>query len=112
MTITWDVYLSTAAESDFSGIIRWTAKNFGAGQAAIYAEMIASAMATLADGPDVLGAKRRDDLGAGIGVLHIGRSGLRGRHILAFRVGPSKTIEIIRILHDSMDLPGHLDVSH
>jgi toxin ParE1/3/4 len=50
----------------------------------------------------------RDDIVPGLRVLHVGRSGRRGRHFLIYRAAGDREIEIIRILHDSMDLRRHL----
>jgi len=39
------------------------------------------------------------------------RQGRKGRHIVLFRVGPDQdreAIEVLRILHDAMDLQRHL----
>jgi toxin ParE1/3/4 len=59
----------------------------------------------------VPGAKPRDDIAPGLRSLHVARSGRKGRHIIIFRArGSDKTavIEVLRILHDAMDLPRHL----
>jgi toxin ParE1/3/4 len=38
----------------------------------------------------------------------VAREGRRGRHFVLFRAGPEQTIEVLRILHDAMDLSRHL----
>jgi len=43
--------------------------------------------------------------------LHVARHGRRGRHFVVFRVGRESdhgVIEVLRLLHDSMDLQRHL----
>ena len=45
---------------------------------------------------------------AGLRTLHVARHGRRGSHFLMYRVAPKFTIEIVRILHESMDLGRHL----
>jgi toxin ParE1/3/4 len=65
----------------------------------------------LAGGPNVIGAKARDDIGKGILTLHVARQGRKGRHFVVFRIGHDKgreVIEVLRLLHDAMDLPRHL----
>lgn len=108
----WAVRLTSAAEVDFENILRWTAGQFGAHQARTYARTLTLAIEALHQGPDVLGATFRDDVAPGVRVLHVARSGRKGRHFIVFRVqeaGDSAAIEVLRILHDAMDLPRHLE---
>ena len=107
----WDVRLAAKARADFRGIIDWTIEHFGDGQAATYTTTITAALRTLKAGPDVVGVKSRDDLGKGLLILPIGRSGRRGRHLIVFRVASNlnaRTLQVLRILHDAMDFPRHL----
>lgn len=103
----WPVRLSAAAEADFHNIIRWTFENFGENQARAYADVLSSAIAALADGPEILGAKERVDIAQGIFTLHTAREGRKGRHFVMYRVhGPG--IDVLRLLHDTMDIKRHL----
>ncbi len=104
----WTVRLSGVAEADYDDILRWTAGRFGAAQAVSYAELLAATLARLERGPNIPGARPRDEIGAGLRALHVGR---RGRHIILFRVGSeaARTIDVLRILHDAMDLARHVD---
>jgi toxin ParE1/3/4 len=88
-------------------IVRWTAVTFGAAQAVRYRETIRQAMRELASGPLIPGSKSREEIWPGARTIHIARGGRRGRHFLLFRVVGDQTIEISRILHDSMDLRRH-----
>ena len=65
------------------------------------------AIGELRAGPDIVGAKARDEVMRGLRTLHVARHGRRGRHFLMFRT-QKQTIEIVRILHDSMELSRHL----
>ena len=103
----WTVRLGRQAEQDYLEILQWTTKTFGKGQARIYAETMARAIEALEDGPDVVGARTCDDIQPGIRTLHIARQGRAGRHFVVFRVTGSE-IDVLRLLHDSMDLPRHL----
>jgi toxin ParE1/3/4 len=103
----WRVRLGAGAERDFANILRWTRKNFGAPQARLYRETITLAIRELAQGPDLRGSKRRDDIMQGLRMLHVARHGRRGRHLLLYRVLDPSVIEIGRILHDSMDVQRH-----
>lgn len=103
----WTVRLAAAAEHDFHQIIRWTHQQFGEAQARAYALTLSTALQALTAGPDLVGIRQRDELRKGVLALHISRLGRKGRHFLIFRVR-SPHIDVLRILHDSMDFPRHL----
>ena len=107
----WTVRLSAAAEADYRQILRWTAENFGLPQARIYADTISSALTALSAGPAIVGVKERSEIGTNIWTLHVARNGHRGRHFVMFRVGSLReqnVIDVLRLLHGSMDLERHL----
>jgi toxin ParE1/3/4 len=107
----WPVRLAAAAEVDFHNILLWTAERFGAAQARVYAETLSMALEALAAGPTVSGAKARDDIARGVFTLHVARRGRKGRHFVVFRIGRhegGEVIDVLRLLHDSMDLPRHV----
>jgi toxin ParE1/3/4 len=107
----WTIRLAAAAEQDFREILRWTAENFGRGQARAYARTLSTALHDLARGPSIMGARLREDIDPGIRILHVARKGRKGRHLVVFRVAPPPSepaIDVLRLLHDSMDLPRHL----
>ncbi|MGY3615954.1 toxin ParE1/3/4 [Bradyrhizobium sp. USDA 10063] len=104
----WRVHLGATAEVDFANILKWTTENFGARQSRVYRDTLVQAIGELADGPDVAGSQARDEIMPGLRTLHVARRGRRGSHFLMYRVGPKSTIEIVRILHDRMDLQRHV----
>jgi toxin ParE1/3/4 len=104
----WRVRLGAAAEVDFANILKWTTENFGARQSRIYRDTVVHAIGELADGPSAAGSRARDKIMAGLGTLHVARRGRQGSNFLMYRVAPNSTIEIVRILHDRMDLPRHI----
>ena len=104
----WRVRLGAAAELDFANILRWTTENFGVRQSRVYRDTLVQAIGELADGPNVAGSKARDEIIAGFRTLHVARRGRRGSHFLMYRAAPNSTIEIVRILHDRMDLRRHV----
>jgi toxin ParE1/3/4 len=107
----WTVRLSAAAEADFRQILRWTVERFGSAQARVYADTLSSALKALGAGPDIVGVKERPAIGSNIRTLHVARIGRKGRHFIMFRVGGSdgkNVIDVLRLLHDSMDLERHL----
>ena len=107
----WPVRLSASAEGDFQNILRWTAAQFGRAQARIYANTISDALQALSAGPEATHATRRDDIMPGLLFLHVARAGRKGRHFILFCVhtrGKEKHIDVLRLLHDSMDFIRHL----
>ena len=102
------VRLSTTAELDFANIVKWTAEKFGPEQARRYAAVLIEAIGELAAGPEIPGARQRDELMKGLWSIHIAHRKRRGRHFLLYRCLGDGTIEIGRILHDQMELARHL----
>lgn len=105
---TWKVRQTPGARRDSADIIRWTIHTFGPQQAETYAETIALALQSLRDGPATLGVKRRNDIAPDIFTLHVARNGRKGRHFVLFRVAGDEVIDVLRLLHDSMDLEARL----
>lgn len=108
MSRSWRVRLAQQAEFDLFEISKWTAENFGARQAEYYGEIVSLAIEALNDGPEILGSKARDEIGQGIRTLHVARHGRKGRHFVVFRVSDEGVLDVLRLLHDSMDLARHL----
>jgi len=107
----WTVRLSAAAEADFRQILLWTLDNFGSAQARAYADTLSSALKALNAGPAIIGVKERPEIGANIRTLHVARNGCKGRHFVMFRISSiqrADVIDVLRLLHDSMDLERHL----
>jgi toxin ParE1/3/4 len=105
--VAWSVRLAAAAETDFEAIIGWTLDQFGDVQARVYAEVLASAVEALAAGPNLPGVKARSEIGKHLFTLHVAREGRRGRHFVLFRIDATperRHIDVLRILHDAMDL--------
>jgi len=107
----WDVRLAALANVDFRNIFDWTYEQFGAKQALVYANTIMVALDALVDGPTTIGVKERTEIAKGLFTLSIARGGRRGRHFILFRVagkGRARTIEVLRLLHNAMDLERHV----
>ena len=111
MKPTGTIRLAVAAEQAYREILHWTVANFGQRQARTYAKTLTNALHDLAHGPAIIGVGRREDIGPGIHTLHVARKGRTGRHFVVFRIDCSRgenVIDVLRILHDSIDLPHHL----
>ena len=110
-THSWRVRLAAAAESDIANIVRWAAEQFGEPQARTYAETLSSALEALLEGPTTVGARAREDIGRGLFTMHVARRGRKGRYFVVFRIGrdqPGEIIEVLRILHEVIDLARHV----
>lgn len=112
MSPNWRVRLADQAEQDLLDITVWTVEHFGARQAEAYAETLSLALEALHDGPDVLGCALREEIGPGIRTMHVARPGRKGRHFVVFRASAEQTIDVLRLLHDSMDLSRHLSAAN
>jgi toxin ParE1/3/4 len=104
----WRILLSDEAEKDFLRILKYTADTFGEQQFAIYRSILLEALRSLEVGPDLPGSIARDEVRANLRSLHVSRRGRRGRHFILYRADGGTMIEIVRILHDSMDFGRHL----
>ena len=103
--------IAGVAEADFEAITAWTLEQFGHMQAGVYAETLSLAVEALVAGPAQPGIKARPEIGRGLFTLHVARNGRRGRHFVLFRAGANparRQIDVLRILHDSMDLARHV----
>ena len=104
----WKVRLTAAAEDDFRSIVVWTAEHFGFEQALRYRATIFAALRELGDGPDTPGTLDRAELGRKLRSLHVARRGRRCSHVILFAAVEGERLDIVRILHDSMDFARHL----
>lgn len=66
----------------------------------------------LNDGPEILGSKTRDEIGMGIRTLHVARHGPKGRHFVMLRVSGEGVLDVLRLLHDSMNLARYLPAAN
>jgi toxin ParE1/3/4 len=106
----WTVRLAESAENDFRNIVIWTAEQFGPAQARTYPTTLSLALQDLKAGPSLPGTRVRDEIASGLMTLHVARNRRKGRHFVMFRVSAdeAQTIDVLRILHDAMDLPQHI----
>jgi toxin ParE1/3/4 len=91
--------LSAKSFEDLKSIARFTLKSWGREQRNIYLSKLDESFHILAEQPHIGNA--RDDIRKGYRVYHV------GRHLIFYRQ-KSTAIEIIRILHDRMDVEIHL----
>ena len=104
----WRVRMARQARRDLANILRHTLATFGHRQLEIYRITSDEALAALTEGPDILGSVARDAIVPGMRSLHIARNGRRGRHFVLYRTADGRVIEVVRVLHDRMDLARHV----
>lgn len=92
--------LSPAAQADLSEIWDYTARNWNTEQADRYILAIRDACAALADGSRA--GRAIDDIRAGYRKLAV------QSHFLFYRVTDVALIDVVRILHQRMDVAAHL----
>ena len=104
----WKVRVGVEAEKDFVRILKYTADTFGERQASIYKAKLADAIAALESGPEAPGSVCRDEILPNLRSLHVARHRRGGRHFIMYRATTGQVIEVVRILHDAMDLARHI----
>ena len=114
--------LSPLAEADLESILAWTHENFGEQSRLRYEALIVRAILDVADNPYRPGCHPRPELAAGAVTYHLLHSRDRvpratgrvkqPRHLLLFRVSADGSLEIGRVLHDSMDLERNLPTAY
>jgi toxin ParE1/3/4 len=105
--------LTEPAEQDIRDILRDTLRMFGPRQTAAYAGIIGPGIALAAEQPDRPGSLARDELAAGIRMLHLEiAAGRRGgaAHCLYYMIDRlsdgSTGVIVLRVLHERME-PRH-----
>jgi toxin ParE1/3/4 len=92
--------LSPAARADLAGIWRYTAQRWDQDQAERYTGEIVNACSSLADGRRQ--GRTIDDIRKGYFKLAV------GSHFLIYRLTSDGMFDIVRILHQRMDIPERL----
>lgn len=92
--------LSPAAPADIANIWDYTAERWGEAQAERYVLAIRDACQQLATGTK--SSRTTDDIRVGY------RKAPIGSHVLFFRLTDAGTLNIVRVLHQRMDLHEHL----
>ena len=108
--------ISHDAQADIVDILRFTHNRFGDAARRRYQALIGAALAAVAPAPQQVGSISREELGAGLRSIHlvycrsmpnVGKV-VRPRHFVCYRVATDQVREVVRVLHDSMDLDQHL----
>lgn len=110
--------ISNPARADIVDILRLSQTRFGDQARQRYQALILAALQALADTPYRIGSHDRDELAPGLRSYHLIYSRqqakqARGmvknpRHIVFYRVANDDVIEVVRLLHDAMEVQLHL----
>ena len=103
--------LADQAERDFLEILRWTTARFGSSQSVRYRGVIAAALGELQEDPLPPNVQDRSDILPSLKFYHVAHRRRPGRHFILFKIveqDRETIVEVLRILHDSMDFKQHL----
>jgi toxin ParE1/3/4 len=110
--------ISNAARADIVDILRLSQTQFGDQARPRYQALILTALQALASTPYCIGSHDRDELAPGLRSYHLTYSRQQvkhphgrvksPRHIVFYRVANDALIEVVRLLHDAMEVQLHL----
>jgi toxin ParE1/3/4 len=110
--------LSLHAEDDIISILAWTLDKFGSAACRRYEALLVEAFDSLCKDPEKFGSIARPEFGESLKTYHLRFSqdeartaeGIvhKPRHLLVYQLRENQVLEIVRILHDSMELERHL----
>lgn len=115
--------IADAARADMEDLLAWSEQRFGVAARRRYEALLAAALLDVAEDGSRPGIQARPELGAGIFSDHLffsrkraasGASGggagkvQRPRHLLVGRMAEPGHADIVRVLHDAMELSRHL----
>ncbi len=109
--------ISNAARTDIVDILRSSQLQFGGAARHRYQALILTALQEIAALPQRIGTAGRDDIAPGLRSYHLTHSRQsarqsrayvkKPRHIVFYRVLTGDVIEVVRLLHDAMDVQLH-----
>lgn len=113
--------LAAAARSDIARLIVHTENQFGTAARQRYQALLVTALRDIAADPECIGSTARPELGKTLRSYHLrhGRDRAargnatvrRPRHLLIYRASARDRIDIVRVLHDAMELQRHMPSS-
>ena len=110
--------ISNAARADIVDILKVSQTQFGDQARQRYQKLILAALQAIAGTPYRIGSHERDELAPGLRSYHLAYSRQQAkhphgtvkspRHVVFYRVANDEVIEVVRLLHDAMDVQLHL----
>ena len=109
--------LSGPAKADIAAILQTSERNFGADARVRYRALVSAALRRIASDPEGHATVARDDLVVGLRSYHIRHSRddsveapvAHPVHVIFYRQLEPDLVEIVRVLHDRMDVGRHLE---
>ncbi|NIF29169.1 type II toxin-antitoxin system RelE/ParE family toxin [Pantoea sp. Tr-811] len=114
------VRITPQAETDIADTLRLTKVRLGKTITNRYQNLLQVTFQSLAEEPAHINSTIRSELSPGLHSLHLafnilklsdGRV-IRPRHIVFYRIGSDQVVEIIRLLHDAMEVAPYLKHLH
>lgn len=104
--------ISQDARADIVDILWHSQVKFGLAARRQYQGLILAALDAIAKQPDRVGSYERDQIGPGLRSLHLvhccssspAARAQRPCHVVLYRLGADTVIEIVRLLHDAMEI--------
>ncbi|MDZ5738032.1 type II toxin-antitoxin system RelE/ParE family toxin [Pseudomonas asiatica] len=114
------VRIAAQAQIDIVDTLRFTKVRLGESVRSLYQDLLQATFQSLADDPAHISSTFRDELSPGLRSLHLGSNSLEvsdgriitPRHIIFYRTGKDEVVEILRVLHDAMEVAQHLNHLH
>lgn len=110
--------ISDAARSDIVDILRHSQVEYGDPARRRYQALILTALQSIASTPQCIGSQQRNELAPGLRSYHLNYARQQAkqsegtvkspRHIVFYRVANDQVIEIVRLLHEAMEVRMHL----
>jgi len=111
------VIVSAPAKRDIRDVLAWSLRQFGDLAADRYGALVATAINQLTENSSPVGSRNHAELPEGLRIYHlrnvVDQAELKTgkvknpRHFIVYRPA-ADLVEIIRVLHDSMDLQRHV----
>ena len=107
--------LSGAARHDIEDLLAWSEEHFGQAARQRYEALLACALQDVAEDTRRPGIQARPELGASVFSDHlmcsrprVAAKVMRPRHLLICRHTVSGVVDILRVLHDALEISRHL----
>ncbi|MBD8707011.1 type II toxin-antitoxin system RelE/ParE family toxin [Pseudomonas sp. CFBP 13711] len=110
--------ISSAARADIIDTLKHSQAQFGDQARQRYQALILEALQLIANAPHRIGSCQRDELAPGLRSFHLTYARQHARHIHGpvksprhlelYRVAKDEAIEVVRLLHDAMEVELHV----
>jgi toxin ParE1/3/4 len=97
--------ISASARRDIANVLDASVQGWGAAQGRNYRLLIEQALNDLLQQPEHPASRARDEIQPGLRSFHIARQGRPARHLILYRLADTGDLQVLRLVHDAMDLP-------